>query len=68
MTVSPLPCMGDISVFIKQGIDFVYCVCGVLVRIRQLAMDACDFSAVRQPDLSPRISQAVPTWWWDWRG
>lgn len=40
----------------------------MLGRIQQLALDACEFSAVRQPDLPPRISQAVPTRWQDWGG
>ena len=64
MTFTPLPCMGDISVFVKQGIYFY--VCGVLIRIQLLALDACEFSAVRQPGLLPRISRAVPTRWRDW--
>jgi hypothetical protein len=37
----------------------------VLVRIQQLALDACEFSTVRQPDQPSRISQAVLTIWRD---
>ena len=43
-------------------ITFVY---GELVGIQKLALNVCEFSAVRQPDQTPRISQAVPTRWWD---
>ena len=41
---------------------------GELVRIQQLAVNVCEFGAVRQPDQPPTISQAVPTRWRDWGG
>jgi hypothetical protein len=46
-------------------IFWITLVYGELVGIQKLALNVCEFSAVRQSDQPPRISQTVPKRWWD---